>query len=274
MKNAGVHRISGRSRQILAAIAGIATLACGYEGAAKWKMHVAKQYLSRGFPSLAAAEIDFFRGRFVGEIAGCDILIEIYSRTRSTERLEWAAEACAAAGDVNVRVATAFATVQELQGNDAEALSILRQTTVKFDGAALPFYQMASILKRNLRTSEAVEAYINAFRAAPDNVALGFETMGYLFNLKKLAEAGQIAGKIKDAPGQTAEFKLMVGRVLLESGDKAAAKKLAEQAKQLLAGTADEKKIEILYDDVLRGEPPPPQEAPRAPASNDPGKKR
>jgi tetratricopeptide (TPR) repeat protein len=214
----------------------------------------AEDSMTKGFGALAAERIDPVRHEVIRFERGCSVMLSAYFNSRRTERLEWAAQACLEAGKDVPEVYLALAAHRELTGRDAEALRILSQVAPRFDKIPDLYYRMSQILQRNRNVDGAVAAMIQAVERSPAQSQIVLEALEYFSGLQRWNEARQMADKLKSAPTDDPEVKLVIARALRKGGDVGSAQQLIDQAKTLLAQRPEQKaRLERAYADMLGG---------------------
>jgi hypothetical protein len=228
----------------------------------------AEKLLQKGYGSLAAETIDHHRKSAVSYKNGCSVMVGAYFASRHLERLEWAAEACLEAGKDSPDVYLGLAAHRELTGREAESLRILTSVAGKYDQIPDIYFRIAQILMRNKSNDAAAQYMLKATERAQGANQIVVEALQFFSSVQKWNEAKLMADRLKSAPTEDPELKLLIARALKNGGDAAGAQAVADQARGMIATKGDIKTaMERAYSDVLGPGGGPghnPQGAPQA----------
>jgi hypothetical protein len=211
-----------------------------------------EKLLQKGFGALAAESIDHHRKSAVYYKNGCSVMVGAYFASRRLERLEWASEACLDGGKESPEVYLGLAAHRELTGRESEALRILTSVASKYDQIPDIYFRIAQILIRNKSNDAAAQYMLKATERAQGANQIVVEALQFFNSVQKWNEAKLMADRLKSAPTEDPELKLLIARALKNGGDSAGAQAVADQARGMIATKGEIKvAMERAYADVL-----------------------
>ncbi|MBL7716417.1 MAG: tetratricopeptide repeat protein [Bdellovibrionales bacterium] len=236
----------------------------------------AQESLARGFPAVAADNVEGDRYLMLSKVNSCATMIDAYFRARAFGRLEWASQACLNAGHTIVEAFLGLSAVRAAEGRDEDALSILRDAIQTFPKNPVIFVRIAELFRKNKNDNAAIQAYQAAMERAPDDAALGLNTLEYFRALKKPELVKPLATRLKGVKSEQPEVKLVIARALKETGDTAGVDQMIREADALASKNPQLKAaLQKAYSDVWKsadgaaagGAAAAPAAAPAAPAA-------
>lgn len=214
----------------------------------------AQESLARGFPAVAADRIESVRYLMLNKTLSCATMIDAYFRARAFGRLEWASQACLNAGHNIVEAFLGLSAVRAAESRDEDALSILRDAIQVFPKNPVIFVRIAELFRKNKNDNAAIQAYQAAMERAPDDAALGLNTLDYYRSLKKMDLVKPLAQRLKGIKTEQAEVKLVIARALKDTGDAAGADQLVREADAIASKNPQLKAaLQKAYSDVWKG---------------------
>ncbi len=165
---------------------------------AEYVLWRANQFMTeKGFTTLAAEMIYPYRHLYVYREKGCRVMLIAFFESRNSERTDWAAQACLAAGVEIPEAFIALAGVREGSGRQEEAISIYRGALQKFPkDTSLKFKAGRLFAKANLY-DEAEKNLVMAAQEVPQNLSVQIDTLFYLVQRKSWAAARGGADRIR-----------------------------------------------------------------------------
>ncbi len=228
----------------------------GWLGYCKWQhkrdIKQAKAAFDKGYTTLASDILEHHRKWMTKSEDDCKLLVNIYYSARNPGALAWAAESCLTNGIDLPETNMGLAFSRDMAGRTQEAVQILGSVVDKYKDIPDVFYRMAQMLARLGNNESAAVAYSQALERAKDNAAMFVEALDFMAQQKMWETAKPIAMKIKDSEIDNPAIKLLIARVLINSGEKESAKPLVAAAKTLLEKAPNKDQIEKAFSDILR----------------------
>lgn len=236
------------------------------EVAALRALNRAQDYLSKGFSALAGSEARSYRAFLSKSESGCRTLIASLIQARYLEDLEWSVQSCTYHKVEIPEVYLGLAFHRESAGSDPDALTILRKGMARFPQNPEFDLRAAKIYLRlkPVNMQKITEHLNRAGSIAPGDAQMNLNIMEYFSSVKDWPNARKYAERIRSVPKSAPSAKLLLSRVLANSGDPIGAKVAADEAKTLIASLSENerKTLEIQYSDVLVENTPAPASTP------------
>lgn len=225
-------------------------------GYCKWQhkhdVKAAQAAFEKGYNTLASEVLEHHRKWMTKSADDCKLLVNIYYSARNPGALAWAAESCLTNGIDLPETNMALAFSRDMGGRTQEAVQILGSVVDKYKDIPDVFYRMAQMLVRLGNNDAAAVAYSQALERAKDNAAMFVEALDFMATQKMWDAAKPIAMKIKDTEIDNPAIKLLIARVLVNSGERESAKPLIASSKTLLEKSPNRAQIEKAFADILR----------------------
>ncbi len=179
----------------------------------------AHRLMTQGFGALAMDVIDSSRADFVARPQGCALLVKIYELAFRLDRLQWAAEACQAAGVDSSEVDQARGMVFAAHENWDQAKIAYEMAAYKFKNPE-GFVKLSEYhLSRN-NPEEAIRALTTGLLNLPGDELLSYQLLKTYYDLKRYEEAAQVAlaAKFLYTSTRFSEVTVMIEISLQKSG--------------------------------------------------------
>lgn len=189
------------------------------------------QYLAQGYGHLAWTTLRPHRDRLLSETKYCPVFINSALESESWSDVAWAAEACRSGGFEGLDPELAMAIASEKQKLPDRA-AVWAERAMRRSPKDLRPYIFLSRLLREKAPEESLKWLLQATQLNPNDAQLALDAANALASRGDWAAARQFADRLVNEQTQDPAVKLLIARILLNSGDKPRARAVRQVAEE------------------------------------------